>query len=184
MLTEKERIMGWTYMNKPRCVSEWFADSLTWETEKTKNTCLKTAINFKEAYAAVETIDKATGERRVWAAAFMLNYTRDAYYNFGYKDMDESMGPGICNCPASVLDLLTPTDREHAIKWRAACRKRADRKPIRIGDTIEFNQPLSCGDTVFTKIKYGRKRNIFKSSQGIYIRLPQWVFNAYEYKHI
>ena len=39
----------------------------------------------------------------------------------GYKDMEESMGPYECDCPALILDLLTPTDRDYALHWRARC---------------------------------------------------------------
>lgn len=31
---------------------------------------------------------------------------------FGYKDMSETMGPYNYDCPARILDLLTPTDNE------------------------------------------------------------------------
>lgn len=175
--------MGWTYTQKPDNVSQWFKESLTWETKSAKNTCLKTAIKFKEAYAAVETVIKATGERYVWGAAFMLNYTRDYAFNFGYKDMDETMGPNISNCPLSILDLLTPTDNEWANKWRKECRRRASIKPIRFGDKVKFLQPIyGCNDTVFEKIRYGRCRNIFKSDSGRLIRLPKRIFNSYEWE--
>src|SRR3546814_19605923 len=42
-------------------------------------------------------------------------------YIFGYKDMDETMGPCEADCPARILDLLTPTDKEYAREWRARC---------------------------------------------------------------
>src|SRR3546814_12246736 len=42
--------------------------------------------------------------------------------HFGYKDMDEYVGPYEDSCPRHILDLLTPTDREHALDWRARCR--------------------------------------------------------------
>lgn len=176
--------MGWTYFEKPANISEWFKDLLTWESDKKINTCLKTAIKFKEAYAAVESIDKETGEREVWAAVFMLNYTRDAYYNFGYKDMDETMGPCIANCPASILDLLTPTDSKWANDWREKCRKNANRKPIKIGDTIKFTEPVYNGETIFQKIKYYRYRNVFKSASGALVRLTKGTLNAYEWEHV
>lgn len=176
--------MGWTYFQKPENVSKWFSDQLTWETEKTKNTCLKTAIKFKEAYAAVETIEKETGKREVWAAAFLLNYTRDSYYNFGYKDMDETMGPYIYNCPASILNLLTPTENETANKWREMCKQRAEKGTVKIGDTVKFNEPVSGGQDTFTKIKYGKMRNIFKNPTGGLHRLPKWVFEAYQWEYV
>ncbi len=35
------------------------------------------------------------------------------------------MGPCEADCPQSILDLLTPTDRPYAVKWRARCRENA-----------------------------------------------------------
>jgi hypothetical protein len=185
--------MGWTYHEKPSNVTEWFKDHLTWESDKRKNTCLATAIKFKEAYAAVETINKETGQRYVWAAAFMLNYTREAYYNFGYKDMSEDMGPNISNCPASILDLLTPVDehpisdesKEWAKKWRERCRKNLNTPKIKFGDKIEFltdlyGMPDDC--RVFEKVRYGRKRNVFRAATGYLIRLSKSTLTAYGYK--
>lgn len=177
--------MGWTYFQKPNNITEWFKDHLTWESDKIKNTCIKTAIKFKEAYAAIESINKETGERYVWGAAFMLNYTREAYYNFGYKDMDETCGPNIANCPASILDLLTPTDNEYANKWREECRRRINIPKIKFGQKIEFFQGLygtPTDDRVFEKVKYGRRRNVFRSASGYLIRLSKSTLNAYDYK--
>ena len=178
--------MGWTYFNKPANVKQWFEEQLTWENEKVKTTCLKSAVKLKEAYAAVETIHKNTDKREVWAAVFMLDYRKDPndYYNFGYKDMDESVGPYNYNCPANILDLLTPTDSEYANKWREQCRKRLNRPKIKTGDTIKFKDPVCFGGgwsaKKFRKVQYGRKRNIFKvldDGYGTLVRLTNSTFN-------
>ena len=185
--------MGWTYTQKPHNVTEWFKETLTWENDRQKVTCLKTAIKFKEAYAAVETVIKETGQRYVWAACFMLNYTREDYYNFGYKDMDESMGPNISNCPASILDLLAPVEehpisdesRQWASAWRERCRKNLAVPKIKFGQKIEFFQKLygvpdDC--RIFEKVRYGRRRNVFKSASGYLIRLGRDTLTANGYK--
>jgi len=185
--------MGWTYFQKPSNITEWFKDTLTWESDKRKNTCLKTAIKFREAYAAVETVNKETGERYVWAAVFMLNYTRDYDYNFGYKDMDETYGPNISNCPASILDLLTPLEdhpisdesRGWAAAWRERCRKNLNTTPIKFGQKIEFfKAPYGMPDKcrVFEKVRYGRRRNVFKAATGYLIRLSKSTLTGYGYK--
>ena len=41
---------------------------------------------------------------------------------WGYKIMDESMGPCADRCPAGVLALLTPTSSLLAKEWRARCQ--------------------------------------------------------------
>jgi hypothetical protein len=148
----KELDMGWTFMPMPyEGTTEWFKKHLTWTNEDgTTHRPLETAIVARsEAYAAVETV-KPDGERYVWAAAFMLKYNpkdRDGY-TFGYKDMDETVGPVIDRCPAKILDLLTPTDREYAIAWRERCRARIERRKankVANGDILKLEHPLSYG---------------------------------------
>lgn len=99
-------------------------------------------VNLTEFYAAVEHVDKQTGDRRVWAAVFKITmirgpkrdrWTRDDSWdhNFCYKDMDESMGPYQTNCPERILKLLTPTEHEYAVKWREACWAKIEAKKAR-----------------------------------------------------
>ena len=68
--------------------------------------------------------------------------------HFGYKDMDENMGPCEADCPESVLALLGPTNSEHALEWRRRCfdnlalRKRsiADGMIDQTGDAYHVHQ--------------------------------------------
>ena len=69
-------------------------------------------------YAAVR--EQRSGE--VWALVVLT--TGRAGSGFGYKEMEESQGPTPCECPAHVLDLLSPTKSERAIEWRSRCRAR------------------------------------------------------------
>jgi len=39
----------------------------------------------------------------------------------GYKLMSEEEGPYYYDCPAEVLDALSPTTAEFALKWRQRC---------------------------------------------------------------
>lgn len=144
--------MGWTSMPMPReGTTEWFKKTLTWKNpDGTTNTPLATAIVARaEAYAAVETV-KPDGTRYVWAAAFMLRYNpkdRDGY-TFSYKDMDETVGPYIDRCPAKILDLLTPTEHEHANAWRQRCRDRIAlraKNKFSNGDIIKLQHELNYG---------------------------------------
>ncbi len=97
----------------------------------------------------------ADGDRSVTAVVCLVRYTpndREGYV-FGYKDMDESMGPVESECPEVILDLLTPTDGAYALAWRARCRANAERRRKRSakprprpGQTIVFDQPLVARD--------------------------------------
>lgn len=142
--------MGWTYMVKPReSTSEWFKNTLTWTSEAGAVTrpLAVAIVARKEAYAAVETI-RPDGSREVWAAVFLLDFKPSARdgLTFGYKDMDESMGPNANRCPAKILDLLTPTDREYANAWRERCRERLaliEHNKLAHGDVIKLDRHLN-----------------------------------------
>lgn len=115
--------MGWLYYTLDPGVTpkQELTRMLTWEGETSTNRPLDMHMERTVCYAAVETIIKATGERRVWAAVFLISYSSRG--EFGYKDMDEGMGPCESKCPARILDLLTPTDSEWANAWRQRCRE-------------------------------------------------------------
>jgi hypothetical protein len=144
--------MGWTFMPKPyEGTSEWFKGQLTWTSENgaTSRPLATAIVANSEAYAAVETIH-ADGRREVWAAAFMLKSDpKDPDgCTFGYKDMDETVGPYIDRCPARILDLLTPTESNYANEWRARCRARLARlarNKVSDGEIIQFDTALSFG---------------------------------------
>ena len=62
---------------------------------------------------------------------------------FWTKMMDETVGPCECDCPKSILNLLTPTDCEWANEWREKCRTKADRpklKDLAYGTIIRFDK--------------------------------------------
>lgn len=77
-------------------------------------------------YAAVE-LHCSGEEMQVIGVVCLIDHNPRAADGmiFGYKDMDESMGPCESECPQAVLDLLTPTDAPYARAWRERCRANA-----------------------------------------------------------
>lgn len=67
-------------------------------------------------------------KRETWAAVFLTRTDSRDYYNFCYKDMDETCGPCQAECPESILKLLSPTDSQWANEWRERCRENAKKK--------------------------------------------------------
>ena len=141
--------MGWTTTYKPKGepVLDFFIRHgvLTWgdDNPNTYRVLDSALVNLSTFYAAVEKINKATGERQVWAAVILVrHYPKNPYYNFGWKDMDESCGPYETNCPERILKLLTPTDNEYALGWRKACwaniEKRKARKNLPPGTVLKY----------------------------------------------
>lgn len=179
--------MGWDFGPKPADVKRYFFDYLTHESDTRKYKCLDVALTFKEMYAAVELIHKDTGKREVVAICAMLQYTRDGHYNFGKKMMDETMGPYMYACPRRILEMLTPTDNEFAQGWRKRnwerINRQINRQKIGFGDTVRFEEPVDGFGAVFTKVKYGRRRNVFRSEQtGGLVRLnTYWLDRPFEF---
>lgn len=87
---------------------------------------LKSAMVGSVYYAAVERYNNYTGFRDVGAAVCLTcGRTRWDGTAWGYKDMDETMGPYYYDCPVSILNLLSPTDNQTANEWREECRRHA-----------------------------------------------------------
>lgn len=151
--------MGWLYMQslKGHAGPRQYLDAqFTFARPEATSKVLRSAlVGMRVYYAAVEQIRVAAGEGEVWAAICLVRYNpRDPEgYIFGYKSMEESMGPHECECPKSILDLLTPTDAEYARQWRARCleaaaarRARAAKPKPRAGQVIVFDEPLAFSD--------------------------------------
>ena len=147
--------MGWLYMQSlgghsgPR---QYLDAQFTYEQPERRVRVLRSSlVKMHTYYAAVEVVP-TDGAREVTAVVCLVRYNpRDAEgYVFGYKDMDETMGPCEVGCPAAILDLLTPTTSEYANGWRDRCRaaiaKRADVPKLRDGDLVVFTEPIRFTD--------------------------------------
>lgn len=91
-------------------------DQFTWG----KHNVVRSSMKGTTYYAAVD-----NGEGVVFGVVALTagQCKDDPYFNFGIKSMDETMHPYFYDCPKAILDLLTPTDNENALKWRAKCRE-------------------------------------------------------------
>jgi hypothetical protein len=100
-------------------------------------------------YAAAQAMTNGVGGE-IFAIVCLVKWNpRDKEgYIFGYKDMDETMGPCEANCPTRILALLTPTDNKHASQWRERCRQNAARRQRKLtnGDRIRLDRPLTFTD--------------------------------------
>lgn len=84
-------------------------------------------------------------------ALVVLTQRSNEYFNFTYKDMEESMGPSEAKCPKKILELLDPLEvcyspgsdgYEYAKEWRERCWAEVERreaKPkVKVGDVVVF----------------------------------------------
>ena len=148
--------MGWLYMQSldghsgPR---QYLDAQFSYTRPEVTSKVLKSAlVGMRVYYAAIEHMRHENNKRTVFAAVCLVRYNpRDREgYIFGYKDMDETVGPSEADCPEAILDLLTPTEYSYAQAWRARCRENlaarralASKPSPRPGQTIVFDQPLS-----------------------------------------
>lgn len=151
---------------------------------------LKSAMVGATYYAAVKALRKGQkdengewiyvtipeNEQRVFAAVFLTSTNKRDYYNFGYKDMDESEGPYESNCPASILNLLSPTTYEYAIKWRERCWENIRRKKEGINlNTLPIGSVISYG--------LEKKTICIKYPPSYQFKTPFWkVEGVHEYR--
>ena len=99
----------------------------------------------------------------VFCAVILVRYDQGC---FGYKDMDETMGPNEARAPISLIKKLSPLvdpedddDRRHwAQKWRACCIAYAEIPNYDVGDVINLAAPI--------KLQNGSElRTVRKASQ-------------------
>lgn len=149
--------MGWTCTDKPSRLT--IREFLQQESLGENNQILEFSHKGKVAYAAVKTL--STGI--VWGCVWLIDNKGDDMYNFCWKTMDDTMGPGEDDCPEKILKLLSPTDNLYANEWRSRCReKRLNRSKNKVnhGDTIRFERAIEFtnGDKLNTFVveKEGR----------------------------
>ena len=117
---------------------------------------LKSAMYGSTYYGAIEQVNTITKERKVFAVVTLTSVNNKEYYNFSYKDMDETEHPFYYDCPESILKLLTPTDNENANIWREKCRKRnKDKKVLAKHEPIilTLKAPLLSGHKPGDRVK-------------------------------
>ncbi len=143
-------MMGWMFVHKPKGekVEDFFQGEFGWKTPAADGSVgrvLACSANLHEAYIAFEQT-WPDGRREVRGIVCLLQYRPHDYYSFGYKDIDEEMGPASANCPERILKLLTPTDNELAQKWRERCwenlRARKARPRLKKDMVIRFSEPI------------------------------------------
>ena len=150
-------------------LDERFTETCRGEDGEPKGTyrVLKSTMVGTVYYAAVERTFM-DGRERIVFGLVCLTCGKDRRHGtlWGYKDMDETMGPYCHDCPPSILDLLTPTGDEYAIEWRRKCRENAAKKkepPVLVdGVHVWYQGGWVCTSNAYMSktgnrgIRYGR----------------------------
>lgn len=134
-------------------------------------------------YAAIED-DRYEGEDRFWILVVQKSwYPRAAWENFIYKDMSDTMGPGIDGASLAVINAVPPTEHEYAKAWRErVIRLRTQeatiKKALKDGATVTLPHELRFADGVHEKTFIARKNHknrlsYRRASDNLLVRLPQ-----------
>ena len=166
--------MGWTssHRSSNQSVKDYLIEEIN-ETGKTATfKVLDIAIVKRNtAYLAVKRTSIDTGKSEVFAMVILICYGR-GQFNITTKEMSEDMGPFYYDCPARILDLLTPSDHTEAVLWRERCRAnlanceslKKELATAKEGDVFKFGSPVQFTKGTFDQMTFHRKekrRHVF-----------------------
>ena len=179
--------MGWLCMSSlgGHATPKAYLDAqFTFENERRRSDILASAVvKMRTWYAACRQVNRETGKTEIFALVCLVRYNKRDREGliFGYKDMSETMGPCESECPARILDLLTPTANEYALAWRTRCRAaiaRRNRPAPRTGDTVIFAAAIGFTDGTACRrfvIQIRGRRTIFTNpATGGHYRISRW----------
>jgi len=183
--------MGWTYQSakywkkgkidrKRECDELFTQEAHTSESpfkkgvmiEYPKMEVVKSQMVGTTYYGAIKTTKN--GVEEIWCAVCL---TSTDGYDFGYKDMDETVMPYRFDCPKSILDLLSPTTNQDALKWRQMCYENLEKKKhslakLPIGSRIKVKMPYDTtyfhkdDEVVLIKMKRGYRSTYWVVQNG------------------
>ena len=140
--------MGWTYTHRQHGMSvrDFLAEQFDYQNASGSGRVIACAtVQRSVAYQRA----LHDGTRYVVGLVCLIKFPTKAAdgYNFGYKDMDEGMGPVEDACPRRILEQLSPLDQipgrnEYARQWRERCWGRIKKPKPKPGDVIEFAAPI------------------------------------------
>lgn len=130
--------MGWTttHRDKSKSVQAFLIERNNCANEHGRWEVLDIATVRNTVYMAIRRT-RPDGSSYVFAAVTLTKHWPRAKdgYNFGWKDMDESVGPNEAECPMRILRLLSPLEptevkNRHSIAWRQKCLENIARMKI------------------------------------------------------
>ncbi len=143
--------MGTTYYSKGfsksfKNAKEFFVNHLAaalFTDKEGKSTLLKHSVVGNIAYTLSE--HPVSGEEgKTFKIISVIKIVKDEG-EFGYKDMDESMGPFYYDCPKSILKEST-IQTETAVKWRNDCTEHAKNKKKQVEKIKGLKSAMKAGD--------------------------------------
>ena len=144
--------MGWTFS------TQWPDKSAMIKhlcDEQTMYTTIAKCVRGSALYAVHEAKSTASGSWKRIIAVYLLGSDVKRGGGWGYKDMDESMGPTVSDCPPKYFDLVPEVPNAYALAWRMRCIENAARKSVKlkVGDRIKLRPSFTVGELVVVSLK-------------------------------
>jgi hypothetical protein len=134
------------------------------------------AVVGSTAYLAVT--HEHEGQPVVLGVVVLTQRRRNDFYNFGYKVVDETMGPYEAQCPKRILDLLTDPLNDYAAEWRDRCREnlaaKAKAATVKPGTVIRLDEPLPFNDGRSRQVFRYQGSNKFVADDGVRVAISGW----------
>lgn len=140
--------MGWTFTHREKGIThkEWFGRDLGGEHYEVLDVATG-SFDRNNVYAAVRRLDQGY----IFGVAILTRWRRNDPYNFGQKEMDESMGPNISDMPERIYKLLSPLeevypgadfDADSSPRWAKEWRERVEAHHDRMRNRIKLSNGL------------------------------------------
>jgi hypothetical protein len=173
-------IMGWTYFHRPsgQTMENTFRKEFDFSNEYGSCEVVACSSKLTTSYLAIRRT-YPDGKSYVFGMVCLINHCPKSYYNFGYKDISEEMGPCQTECPGQILNLLSPLEEIYsdlhsegggkwAKEWRDACLARLAKPKPKKGDLIKFKHPI--------RFTGGFEHDTFKFLGKSYIEVNGWRY--------
>ena len=163
--------MGWTSVNKPKGMSlDEFFDK-EFKCDSLKLIGKGYTKNLSEYYRACYNVEKG-----VYFALVCRIHFGKGYYNFSYKDMDESENPYFYNCPKRIMDIIERSEpvNDMSKEWRMKVHKVLDTKLTK-GKVITFKKPIDFGEFSENTFRYLGNNKFRSMNRGGVYTIPKWL---------
>ena len=163
--------MGWTSVNKPKGMSlDEFFDK-EFKCDSLKLIGKGYTKNLSEYYRACYNVEKG-----VYFALVCKIHFGKGYYNFSYKDMDESEDPYLYNCPKRIMDIIERSKpvNDMSKEWRMKVHKVLDTKLTK-GKVITFKKPIDFGEFSENTFRYLGNNKFRSMNHGGVYTIPKWL---------
>ena len=174
--------MGWCYANEEGPRKAFIAERLEgWDTDGATAKLLAHADHGSRLWKVYEFTYKQgerAGQTERFIALDLIAKWRG--HGWGYKDMEETMGPCYYDCPLRFLEMVPAPEGEFVQEWRARVREywaakakvKAKIRSLKIGDVLSLVPGCTPQQVTIVSLKPLRGRG---PQGGIYKLAPRFI---------